>query len=200
MPNLASTNDALEVKHKSLKRIEGHNHARALNFSCFHNQPFLCSERACGWMIDAVQRARAKHGFHLWAYCLTPTHAHLLLYYPAHSGARVSAILASIKRIVTLNAIKWASSNNQRLLERMADAQPNGRAHLRFWQRGGGYDRNLYSAKHIWNMIDYIHHNPIEAGLCRAPTDWRWSSVASYAKRSPGPLNIDREHIPPDPR
>lgn len=29
-------------------------------------------------------------------------------------------------------------------------------------------------------VIDYIHRNPVAAGLCPSPGDWRWSSHASY--------------------
>ena len=187
-------------KHKSLRRIEGHNHARALNFACFKNQPFLRSSRAKQWLLDAIDRARTTHGFHLWAYCVMPDHAHLLIYYPAEQSLRVSSILSTIKRSVTLRAIGWASENSPASLHRMEDRQPNGKIHLRFWQRGGGYDRNLHTPRHLWSMIDYIHHNPVEAGLCDKPEDWEYSSARALIRQEDHGLRLDRELMPSDPR
>jgi hypothetical protein len=43
----------------------------------------------------------------------------------------------------------------------MRDRQPNGRQSHRFWQRGGGYDRDLHGAGAIHETIDYIHANPV---------------------------------------
>jgi hypothetical protein len=42
----------------------------------------------------------------------------------------------------------------------MEDRQPGGLVHHRFWQRGGGYDRNLTEPRTIWAEIANIHANP----------------------------------------
>ena len=39
--------------------------------------------------------------------------------------------------------------------------QPNGEVHYRFWQRGGGYDRNITDPATLRVMIEYIHNNPV---------------------------------------
>jgi len=78
----------------------------------------------------------------------------------------------------------------------MRDEQPGGATSLRFWQRGGGFDRNLSMPKAIWDMIYYIHHNPVEDGLCSRPEDWPWSSAITYVDRTKGLLPIDHQYIP----
>ena len=77
----------------------------------------------------------------------------------------------------------------------MRDAQPNGKVAHRFWQRGGGFDRNLWSPRAIWNTIDYIHQNPVREGLCTYPPDWYWSSSGTYKDGREGPLKLDRTHL-----
>ena len=81
---------------------------------------------------------------------------------------------------------------------RMRDEQPNGQSTIRFWQRGGGYDRNLWLPRYVWEMIDYIHANPVRRGLCETPVQWAWSSAGFYAGMGDGPLGVDVEHIPGD--
>lgn len=184
-------------KYKRLKRIEGMNDARALNWSCFRNQPFLESDRFRGWVVEAIAAARDKHEFQLWAWCIMPTHMHLMIYPGSPEDASlVSDILKQIKLPLAQRVIAWAKREDPSMLDRMRDEQPNGSASFRFWQRGGGFDRNLSTQKAIWDMIHYIHRNPVEDGLCASPEDWEWSSARTYLNKNAGMLPIDYEHIP----
>ena len=51
----------------------------------------------------------------------------------------------------------------------------------RFWQQGGGYDRNFDNVAAAWASVEYIHRNPVRRGLVDCPTDWTWSSARWYA-------------------
>ena len=189
-----------ERPRKTRHRYERLNHARMLHFGCFHNIPLLRSERTCLWLIQAIERARSLHAFDPWAYCIMPDHVHLLVV-PAE-GSTVSAILTSIKQSVANKALAWTREHAPAFLDRLAEQRGNSTIH-RFGQRGGGYDRNLWSPDHIWSAIEYIHANPVAAGLCQSPLDWRWSSVSQFTPGAAGPepsLRVDRRHIPPDPR
>lgn len=62
----------------------------------------------------------------------------------------------------------------------------------RFWLRGGGYDRNVFSAKEIEEKIAYIHANPVRRGLVERPEDWVWSSVRWWQGRREGELPCDQ--------
>ena len=81
-------------------------------------------------------------------------------------------------------------------LPRMEDRQPNGDVHYRSWQRGGGYDRNVFEPITVFEQIEYQHNNPVRRKLCVKPEDWLWSSAADYAGVRVGPLRIDRESLP----
>ena len=92
------------------------------------------------------------------------------------------------------------------LLREMADIAPDGQASYRFWQRGGGYDRNLWSPEEIHEKIHYIHANPVRRGLVVRPEDWPWSSVHDYTGSTNRPMatpsspSIDRVLLPADER
>jgi len=70
----------------------------------------------------------------------------------------------------------------------MMDVQPNGTFSYRFWQRGGGYDTNLWTRKIIAGKIGYIHENPVKRGLVARVEDWKWSSMQDVAKLREVPL------------
>jgi putative transposase len=182
-------------KYKKLKRVDGRRHAREINFTCFQERPFLRSERACGWFVESEVRALEQHDVRLWAYVIMPAHVHMVVF-PRNLHTRMARFLFSLKRSVAAKAVEWTKANAPDRLDVMLDLQPNGSSCYRFWQRGGGYDRNLWSDKAIWNMIDYVHDNPVEAGLCVRRADWRWSSAEYYESRTPGALPLDLEHLP----
>ncbi|WP_198146030.1 hypothetical protein [Desulfonatronovibrio magnus] len=45
-----------------------------------------------------------------------------------------------------------------------------------FWMRDY-WDRYIRNEEHFHAAINYIHQNPVKAGLCGNPQDWRWSSA-----------------------
>jgi len=51
----------------------------------------------------------------------------------------------------------------------------------------------LWSDWMVWQKINYIHANPVRAGLVKAAKDYRWSSFHSYYPSSYNSLTIDRE-------
>ena len=45
----------------------------------------------------------------------------------------------------------------------------------KFWQKGF-YDFNIYTEKKLKEKFDYMHNNPVKAGLCAKAEDYKWSS------------------------
>jgi putative transposase len=128
-----------------------------------------------------------------------PEHVHLLVH-PTTPDYQISAFLASVKIRVVRQAVAFVREHSPDFLARMTDRLPNGKTSLRFWMRGGGYDRNLWEPRYVWEMIDYIHANPVRRGLCDRPEDWPWSSSRQYRGFEAESLKIDRESLPEDPR
>lgn len=185
-------------KHKTCDRRNVPGHAHSLTFSCFRRQPFLTRDRIREWMIEAIDLARRRHQLDIWAYVLMPEHVHILL--RPRTDYDISRILTTLKQPVSKRAILFVQNEMPTFRPRMTDSQPNGKTAFRFWQRGGGYDRNLWSPKHIWETIDYLHGNPVRRGLCAADADWVWSSARAYAGDTAVPLAIDFGSLPGDPR
>jgi len=97
---------------------------------------------------------------------------------------------------VALKAVNFVRREAPQFASQMEDRQPNGQTALRFWQRGGGYDRNLYTSKEVWEKIEYIHNNPVSRGLVGSPDEYRWSSAADYEGVRPGAIPINLELLP----
>jgi putative transposase len=157
-------------------------HAHELTFCCFRRYPFLKGERACKWLAESLDEARRKLEFAIWAYVFMPEHVHVLIH-PRLPQYDIRLILKQIKEPVGRKAVKHLRDHDAKWLERIR--VPHGkRVEHRFWQAGGGFDRNVLEPQTLLAMIDYIHANPVRRGLVSRPEDWKWSSAGWHERKS----------------
>ncbi len=107
-----------------------------------------------------------------------PEHLHLLVYPVGES--EVSDLLKAIKKPFSFRIKGLLKEQNSPLLNRLTIRERPGKMSFRYWQEGGGYDRNLYSEEAVMAAIDYIHANPVRRGLVEQTRQWKWSSARWY--------------------
>ncbi len=136
-------------------------------------------------LARAFNRARALHPFYLTAWVFLPDHWHCICG-PIYS-VTISLAMKSAKQS-SLSAV------NQR---RGAEGE--------LWQPRF-FDRALRTVKEYNEKVEYIHLNPVRAGLVSRAEDWRWSSYNEYAglsadeqKKRCG-LTVYCVRMPSDPR
>jgi len=174
-----------------MKRVEQAGHARYLTFSCYRRLPLFGNDRIKDAFVDQIQFAREQTGFHLLAWVVMPEHVHLLIW-PRLPEYPVSKVAWIIKRDLAQRVIeRWRELDASILKE--LEARKN---QTRFWQRGGGYDRNIHSFDELNEKIRYIHQNPVRRGLVDRPQDWAWSSARWYDGQREGVLKIDELRRP----
>ncbi len=160
-------------RRKQLKRFEHPNHARFVTFSTYQRLPLLSNDRIKQCFVDHLQGAKQRFGFHLYAWVVMPEHVHLLMW-PRVEEAPLSVVLRDLKREFAREVLgRWRELNAPVLPRLIA---PDGST--RFWQRGGGYDRNVYSEEEFFEKANYIHNNPVTRGLVTRADEWRWSSAS----------------------
>ncbi len=175
-------------KHKNIP-----GHAHELTFSCYKNQPLLEGNRTKNYLVQAISFAAKKHKIHIWAYVIMPSHVHILIF-PCEQNYSISKILKTIKQSVSRKEILYLKKNAPEHLEKIYTGQKS--AKYRFWQDGGGYDKNVTSKDAILNMINYIHNNPVRNGIVKNPEQWEWSSYKDWNNLEDGLIEIDKEYFP----
>ena len=136
-------------------------------------------------LAQVIRERRKQHGFLLTAWVFLPDHWHAIVY-PSFP-LTISRVLEAIKVGTTLRI-------NRRRGERGVLLQ------------GRFFDRALHTVREYHEKVEYIHLNPVKAGLVLRPNDWKWSSVHDYtgSVRAPGgagsPIPVDRISLPADPR
>ncbi len=161
---------------KRLKRRENPRDIRFVTFSCQRRLPLLKNPTLADLFIRSLAEARERCGFELFAHVVMPEHVHLLLR-PSREGTLDRALL-SLKLSVAQRAIRRWKELNAAILDRIDTADGP-----RFWQKGGGFDRNVRGGAEFSKHVHYIHQNPVTRGLVPAATDWPWSSVHQWLAR-----------------
>lgn len=178
---------------KRCHRCNAAGNAHELTFSCYHNKSFFSAERICRYLVDSIIASREKHRFDLWAYVFMPDHVHLLIC-PNTPQYSVSDILLSIKQPVSRRAIDYLKNEKPDGLKYVTTSQQHRPYH--FWQKGGGYDRNITKLKTAVDSVRYIHNNPVRKGLVETADQWYYSSAADWQNIRQGPIAIDFDGFP----
>ena len=182
-----------KIYTKECLRYNVAGHAHELTFSCYQNHAFLSKERPCNYLVNSIAASREKHPFDLWAYVLMPSHVHLLIC-PKTADYSISNILLSIKQPVSHKAISYLKENKPDGLKSLATYQIH--RPYRFWQKGGGYDRNITKVSTIIDSVRYLHNNPVRKGFVNSPDEWYYSSAADWQGIRQGPIPIDFDSFP----
>lgn len=168
-------------------------HAHELTFSCYKRRPFLQTDRARRYLADSLLIAKTRLRFDLWAYVIMPEHVHLLIC-PLEAECSISRILQAGKQSVSRRALRFVRANHPGALKWFATGQKHTR--YRFWQDGGGYDRNITSAATLAKVVGYIHANPVRRGLVAEATGWEWSSAGDWHESGTGAIPVDCDSFP----
>jgi putative transposase len=174
---------------KRRKRFNIPDQPRELTFSCYRRLPFSNHQCTRAWFAEALHEARCTFGFELWAYVIMPEHVHLLVY-PRQTPEAMPRFLQALKEPVARQAIAYLRTKAPAFLRELRVTEGK-RVRHRFWQPGGGYDRNITSLEVLRAMIDYIHANPVRRGLVARAEQWEWSSARWYAGIRPVPISMD---------
>jgi putative transposase len=120
-----------------------------------------------------------------------PDHTHLIV---NPLGRDISKVMNSLHSASAREILDWLRDGNYLTsLAKLALNPPKKQGHTHaLWQPDSSCI-DLWSPRFIRQKLNYIHMNPVRAGLCQHPADWKWSSFRSYMPHEPGtvPLEMD---------
>ena len=125
-----------------------------------HGSCYLRDPRVAKVVQDSILYLDTEK-YLLSAWVVMPNHVHLVT--TPLPGKSLAKIMQSLK--------SFTANESNKLLER------NGT----FWMPDY-FDRYIRNERHFAAAIAYVENNPVKAGLCRRPEDWRFSS-AWFRKR-----------------
>lgn len=146
-------------------------------------------------IVSSLRHCQQKKGLQIYAWCLMPSHLHLVVSVSEGSSVTLSDVMRDFKKFTSKAIIKTiteiAESRKEWLLRHFEYAgkfNPKIKDY-KFWQ-DGLHPIELTSGKFIDQKINYIHQNPVEAGIVYRAEDYVLSSAAEYAGEHTGLLDV----------
>ena len=118
--------------------------------SCFLKDPAVAT------IVQNSLKYHDSKKYDLAAWVVMPNHLHFLI--TPFEEVELSEIAHSIK--------SYTAHEANKVLGRTG----------RFWQVEP-FDRYIRNRRHFNAVVEYIEKNPVKAGLCRRPDEWRFSSA-----------------------
>lgn len=157
----------------------------------FNHVPVFRSEQACQIFVDVLSETKEKYPYKLIGYVLMPDHVHAIV--NNHCGA-ISDWLRRVRGNSARKILAWLRDGRYLVsLAKLALSTPQKRQHTHaVWQKDPSVI-DLWSHKFVRQKLKYLHMNPVRAGLCEHPAEWKWSSYRAYMPHEAGavPIEVD---------
>jgi REP element-mobilizing transposase RayT len=144
--------------------------------------------------LDSLRYCQKNKGLEVWGYCIMTSHIHLIL---GRCGEpSLESIVRDIKKFTSVKIIEAIKNNTQESrrelflwLFKRAGQRNNNNTRYQFWQQNN-QPIELNTNKKLDTYLDYIHQNPVVAGIVLSPEDYLYSSAMNYSGRPESLLNI----------
>jgi len=138
------------------RRFSGHDVPSLITTNVARHEPLFSDENAAKALVLTLKEAAAETKVTVFAYVIMPDHLHII------AGPTERSSHGQFMRLVKGRfAHRW---------NRLHDG------HGAIWQ-ARFHEKALRTERALLAAIDYVHHNPVAAGLVTMPDEYRWSSA-----------------------
>jgi REP element-mobilizing transposase RayT len=134
-------------------------------------------------VIESIRFCQEEKGLLLHGWCIMSNHVHLIASAKNHD---LSDILRDFKKFTSKKIITAIKENIQEsrkdwmltIFKEQGTSNSRNR-NYQFW-RQDNQPKELYAPEFTVQKLNYIHNNPVEAGLVEKPEDYLYSSARNY--------------------
>jgi REP element-mobilizing transposase RayT len=175
----------------SLKRFHIEGHIYYITTNVYQHLPIFVRPSFVIPLLDSLNFYRYKQAFKLLGYVVMPTHVHFIIW--PFGESTVSDIMRDYKEFTAMRVIRQAKVEGIEAWVaafREAGAE-TGRSDNKVWQ-DSYWDENVYTERFLRQKLNYMHRNPVRAGLVEGVADYPYSSYRNYELGEEWLVEIDR--------
>ncbi|WP_353935896.1 REP-associated tyrosine transposase [Reichenbachiella agariperforans] len=135
-------------------------------------------------VVDSLNYCQKEKGLEIDAWCLMSNHLHLII---SSSKGELSDVLRDFKKFTASKILKSIENNVQESrrawmlwIFKSAGAKNSNNKIYQFW-RQSNQPKELETNKFKDEKLNYIHMNPVEAGVVNEAEHYRYSSAIDYS-------------------
>jgi REP element-mobilizing transposase RayT len=148
-------------------------------------------------LINSLKYCQKEKGMIITSYVIMTNHIHIIL---QSEKSTLSDLIRDFKKYTAqmiLNKIKEGpESRSDWMLKRFEFAAKSNlrNTNFQFWQINN-HPEEIFTEQFMWSKINYIHMNPIRAGIVSKASDFLYSSASNYVLKK-GILDVSIPSTP----
>ena len=137
--------------------------------------------------LDSLRYCQKNKGLEVCAYCIMSSHVHMII--GRHGEPSLESIIRDIKKYTAVKIIEAINNNPQESRKEYlmyffekAGGKNSNNTRYQFWHQHN-HPIELSTNEIIDQRLQYLHNNPVEAGIVLSPEDYLYSSALNYGGR-----------------
>jgi putative transposase len=134
-------------------------------------------------ILDSWKHCQANKGLEIYGWCIMTSHIHMIV---GTRGEKLENIMRDMKKHTSAElkkAIQQHPGESRKewilwMMER-AGKKNSQNSNFQLWQQDN-HPIELFNPKILHQKLDYIHYNPVVAGIVEKPEDYLYSSARNY--------------------
>lgn len=157
--------------------IHAKEHAEFVTITCLDWKPILEDDRIKNIIIESLTYLTTHNRISVYAFVIMSNHMHLI--WQMLGDHKRENVQRDFLKYTAQKVIKYLEHHDKDLLAALL-IQAKDRKY-QVWQRNS-LGVPLWSDSVLWQKLEYIHNNPVKAGMCRDASEYVYSSARFYFK------------------
>jgi putative transposase len=143
--------------------------------TCLEWRPVIASERHKDMIIESLEFLSRERRVTIFAFVLMHNHFHLI--WQLLGGHKRSSVQRDLLKYTGQSILRDLKDMNVPMLNELRVDTSDRKYQV--WERNA-LSISLSNEYFLTQKLNYIHNNPVRAGLCKHPEQYRYSSASYY--------------------
>lgn len=138
-------------------------------------------------LLGSLEFCQKNKGLEIFAWVIMSNHCHLIL---RAKNEDLSDIIRDLKKFTAKAIFKAIQENKLESRKKWLEMTLTFENQIWFWKKGY-HGEEIYSMPFYQSKMNYIHQNPVRAGIVENPEDYLLSSAGDFFGSRKGPLVLE---------
>jgi REP element-mobilizing transposase RayT len=153
-------------------------HPEFITVTCLEWKAVLKEDRFKDIIVDSLRFLTNEKRIIVYGFVIMINHFHLV--WQINGDHSRDDVQRDFLRYTGQQILKYLRNESSPLLPMLLVNAKDRKYQV--WERNS-LSIPVWSQKAIWDKLNYIHNNPVKAGLCKYPEEYKYSSAQFYFKQ-----------------
>lgn len=137
--------------------------------------------------LESLRYCQQNKGLEIFAWVIMSNHCHLIL---RAKNDDLSDVIRDLRKYTSKKIYKAIEKNPLESRKKWLSMTLSFEGQIWFWEKGY-HGEEIFSPSFFEIKANYIHENPVRAGIVENPEDYLLSSAGDFFGKRKGPLDLE---------